>query len=142
MRVIVDTNVIISYLLQTSPSSPPTRILRAALEGRFELILGEKQIDEVVRSVRSKLGLASRISVEAAEELVATLRVVATIVPEIRETIPALTRDPGDDYLIAHAIRDEVDVVVCGDKDLLAFDKPDSLRIVSPADFVRILDAQ
>lgn len=33
--------------------------------------------------------------------------------------VPAITRDPKDDYLVALALRERVDALVSGDRDLL-----------------------
>ena len=43
----------------------------------------------------------------------------AEIAPRIEAPIPAVTRDPEDDYLIAYALVGRADYLVSGDKDLL-----------------------
>jgi predicted nucleic acid-binding protein len=53
--------------------------------------------------------------------------------------VPAVVRDPKDDYLIAHSVLEQVDYLVSGDKDLLVLGSVLGVRIVSPADFALLL---
>jgi len=53
-------------------------------------------------------------------------------------TVPAVTRDPDDDYLVALARRHRLDFIVTGDKDLLEWGEEASLAI-SPAAFEALL---
>lgn len=141
MRVSIDTNVFVSYLLNRAPDRNPSRIIQAAFDRHFELILSETLLKELATTVLGKPYLVSRIDEQAITAFLHQIRLNATIVPEIPDALPAITRDPGDDYLIVHAVRERVDYLVSGDKDLLAFGSLEGLRIVSPADFARILSS-
>lgn len=50
-----------------------------------------------------------------------------------------MTRDPDDDYLIAHALAAGADYLVSWDNDLRDLGFVDGLAIVSPPEFLRIL---
>jgi uncharacterized protein len=139
MRVSIDTNVFVSYLLNRAPDRNPSRIIQAAFDRHFELILSETLLKELATTVLGKPYLVSRIGEQKITAILYQIRLSATIVPEIPDALPAITRDPGDDYLIVHAVRERVDYLVSDDKDLLAFGDVEGLRIVSPADFVRLL---
>lgn len=139
MRVCVDTNVLISYLLDPTSAGPPARTVRACFQAGVELVLNETILKELTRKISSKSYLQARIGQVDADEFVSLVREVATIVPEITEAIPSTTRDTNDDYLIAHSIMERVDYLVSGDKDLLALGSVLNVRIVSPADFVLLL---
>jgi len=65
--------------------------------------------------------------------------IAAELVPEIEETVPALVRDPKDDYLLAHALVARADYLVTGDKDLLVLNPVGDLQILSPTQFTLIL---
>ena len=86
---------------------------------------------------RRKPKLISRIPELRWDEFTNLLRDVATVLPKQTRPFPRVVRDEDDDYLVAIAIWEDVDVIVSGDKDLLALreylDRP---RIMSPADFV------
>ena len=139
MKACVDTNVLISHLLGAASGRAPTLVLDYFFEGRFDLIISETTIAELMRKIEDKRYLADRIPIGEAQELVALLRGVATIVEELSDAIPPATRDPKDDYLIAHSIIEQVDYLVSGDKDLLALGSVLGVRILSPADFVLLL---
>ena len=68
------------------------------------------------------------------------MRTIARVLPEITDEIPVHSRDRKDDYLLEHAVREQPDYLVSGDKDLLTLGEHAGVRIVSPARFVEILD--
>lgn len=87
--------------------------------------------------------LADRFSREVIEELAAfveIMRQVGEVVAEIEDEIPAVSRDPKDDYLLAYAVVGETDYLVTGDKDLLVLDSLGSLRINNPTDFAALME--
>jgi putative PIN family toxin of toxin-antitoxin system len=139
MRVCLDTNLLIGLLLNTDPVSSPFRIVQAALQGKFDLLLSETTFEELLSATESKAYLAKRISRDDVLELIGFLRANSTVIPEISTDIPPISRDADDDYLVTHAVLEEADFLVSGDKDLLALGSIMSVRIVSPADFVRYL---
>jgi hypothetical protein len=140
MRVCIDTNVLVSYLLAPEADQSPNQVVRAGFGRRFDLWLSETTLQEVARSVRSKPWLASRVDAKRADRFLLQLRRLATIAPDFPDQLPHVTRDPGDDYLIAHSVLARVDFLVTGDKDLLVLGEVAGVRIVSPAAFVAILD--
>jgi putative PIN family toxin of toxin-antitoxin system len=142
MRVIIDTHILISALLSPSPSRPPAAIINHAVAGTFDLIVSETTIAELNGKIASKDYLASRLPNEVVELFIAAMRATAVIVPEITEDIPLLSRDRKDDYLLMHAVIEDVDLLATGDKDLLVLGEIAGVRIVSPTEFVAILEAQ
>lgn len=142
MKVCLDANVFISYLLRSSDEHPPGIVINAGLAGRFDVILNEKTIIETRQSISSKPYLTQRIREIDLEALVVGLDLVATVIPETAAPLPLVTRDPGDDYLIAHSILEQIDYLVTGDKDLLVLGEVAGIHIVTPAEFVAILEAE
>jgi putative PIN family toxin of toxin-antitoxin system len=142
MKVIVDANVLISYLLAKLESNPFRVLLRRATEGAFQLLLSEKTIDEFAGSVARKPHLSKIITPDAVESLMSLLELIAEVSPEPNDPIEIHTRDVKDDYLVAHAIRTAADYLVTGDHDLLELNHDKAFRIVSPATFIMILSEQ
>lgn len=141
MRVLVDTNVLIAYLLKPESDLSPSRIVRAGLEKRFTFIIGSTCIAELERSVRQKSWLSSRIRETALVETVSMLRRHVEIVSSVaRAGSQQISRDPDDDVVLLDAAFAEVDYLVTGDADLLTLDRFAAVRIVSPADFLAILE--
>lgn len=141
MRVLIDANALISYMLNPDSDHPPSAIVNAGLRRTFELLISETTLTELTHSVSSnKPYLRARIRADETERVSQLLRVVTTVVPEIGFEAPQVARDYKDDYLLAHAVLEQVDFLVSGDRDLLALQISSPFRTVSPADFVLLLD--
>ncbi len=140
IRALVDANILISVLLAQDPESPPPTLVEWAFAGAFKFMVSETSFTELADRIQTKPYLQNRISVEDAQSLVNALRTIAHVLPEITGEIPAHSRDRKDDYLLEHAIREQPDYLVSGDKDLLTLGEHQGVQIVSPAVFVAILD--
>lgn len=143
MRILLDTNILISNLRSPTPDTSATGILlRVALTGGFTLLFVEGVVEELTRKLRERADLAARIPHADAAELVATMRTVADLVPRLPEPYPEIGRDRKDDFLIAHGVVARADYLVSWDKDLLDLKEIDGFRIVTPPEFLDILRAE
>jgi putative PIN family toxin of toxin-antitoxin system len=133
-RAVLDPNVLIAAAI--SPDGTPARCVRAHAEGRYELVVSPLLLAEL-RTVLRREKFRRFLTVEQAERLVDALARDARVVADPPEPAP-LSRDPGDDYLIALARDVGAHVLVTGDADLLELDLAD-VRIVSPRDFLELL---
>lgn len=131
MRVLVDANPFVSFLLHPARDSAASRLVRAAIAGEFTLLVPEGLLEELVRAGSEKPYLARRIPASELAELTGLLREVAEAVPFVEPPFPAITRDPKDDYLIAYAVTGFADYLVTGDGDLLALGRIDNVRILT-----------
>ena len=139
MRILVDANVIISYLLNPRQSSAIVKIFDAVFAGEVTVLFPQALLDEVAITVTGKARLRRRIPTDSLNVVISSLKVLAEAVPRIEEEIPQVTRDPKDDYLLAYAMVGEADYLVTGDKDLLVLENIDRLKIITPALFARLL---
>ena len=140
-RVLIDTNVLISYLLQPDAPGAVQAILRAFLEGHFTLLVPGALLQELLVTVRGKRRLVKRIPPEELTTFIAVLEEFGEEVGEISDPIPMVTRDPKDDYLLAYALVGEADYLVTGDKDLLELQgQITGLEILTPAQFIDVLE--
>jgi putative PIN family toxin of toxin-antitoxin system len=112
LRAVLDVGVIVSGVL--AAGGPPGQILNRWRGGEFDLVASPSLLAELQR-VLAYDRIRSRISPEEAQELAAELRHHAIVVDDPREIEPGLTRDPGDDYLVALARSAGADVLVSGD---------------------------
>lgn len=122
MRALLDTNVIISYLLTPHRESAPRIVLEAALDGVFTLLVADAILAELARRASTKPYLAQRITPDDLDRLIRALGTVAIRIPAITDAIPAVGRDPKDDYLLAYAVVGRADYLVTGDQDLLSLE--------------------
>lgn len=139
MRVLLDANIFISYLLNPQKPGALRAIMRAAFEGELTFLLPEALLAEFVNKIPQKPFLADRINAEELQQFVNLIHQVGEVVPVIREEIPAVTRDPKDDYLLAYGMVGEADYLVTGDEDLLVLGQVGTLTIITPRDFVAVL---
>ena len=139
MRVLVDANIFLSFLLFPRRDSPSRQVIQAAILGTFVLLVPEELLEELAARAREKPYLAERIHPEEVDELAQILSTIAEPIPQITEPIPALTRDPKDDYLIAYALVGSADYLVTGDRDLLALRQVGDVKIVTPREFATLL---
>lgn len=139
MRVLLDTNILLSYLLTSYQQSLIHRIVVAGLSGAFVILLPGELLDEMARKARGKKYLADRISPNELQEFARILSDLAETIPVITEEIPAVTRDPKDDYLLAYAVVGEADYLVTGDDDLLVLGNVEGVKIVTAREFLAIL---
>ena len=129
MRVVLDTNVLISALI--SSSGPPGQLLSAVKRGDMVLVTSDYQLDEL-RKVLARDRLRAYIKPEEAQDLIDNLGTVGTVISEL----PAceLSPDPADNPILATAIAGKVNLIVSGDKsDMLVLEYVENIRIVSPA---------
>lgn len=143
MRVLIDTNVLISTLLSRSQSySSVDRLMIAAIRGDFVLLVSEEVLDEFRRARASKPFLRERILQEEMDEFIALVRGVAQVISRQSEFPPAILRDPRDDFLLVAAAIADADYLVTGDRDLLDIGEHlTQPRICSAAEFLELLSA-
>jgi uncharacterized protein len=135
LRAVLDPNVIVSALL--APSGTPAKVLRAWLDGDYELIASPLLMAELIR-VFDYPKLRSRISETESRQFIELLKHQGEIVDDPDLSLPVHSSDPDDDYLIALAATTR-SVIVSGDHHL--FDLADHLPVHSPAAFLELLIA-
>ena len=111
MRVVLDTNVLISALLVGRSTS--AQLLTAWRRGQFELLTCELQLQEV-RAVTRRDAVRALIRPALAGELINQLRGMAVWI----DALPPVDRspDPFDNFLLAMAEGGQADRLVSGDK--------------------------
>lgn len=145
MRALFDTNVFISYLLPSRTGSTIMQIVEAAFSRLFTLLIAQDIADEFSNKVVNSKYLSQRIPREEADALLQTLLEVAEVIPAISTgpdtqlAFPVVTRDPKDDYLLAYALVGQADYLVTGDADLSSLDEVEGVKIVTPAEFLSVL---
>lgn len=132
MRLVIDTNILISALL--GERSLPGHLIGLWREGRFDLITAAEQIDELMRVTRYPK-IRQRLAPALAGRLINDLREVAILVGNVPEV--AISADPYDNYLLAMALAGAADFLVTGDKrDVLNLKLHEGTRIISVRDFL------
>jgi uncharacterized protein len=136
MRVVLDTNVLLSALI--SPHGAPDLIYKAWRAARFELVTSVVQLDELRRASRyPKLK-----AILPAHRIGAMVNNMQNAI--VLERLPALPEgidisDPHDAYLFTMALTGEADYLITGDKraGLLQKGNAGQARIITPTQFCK-----
>jgi len=137
MKVVLDTNVIVSGLLW---GGPPNRLLKWARDGVLEVVCCEEAIAEVKRVIEYPK-FSRRISALefSSQQIMAYLMNLVVHVPS-PESVPAvISEDPSDDLFLALAVENRAHLIVSGDRHLLALKEYDHLPIVTPGEAVDVV---
>ena len=133
LKVVIDTNVLISGLLKGRSTRP---IINAFINNAFILVTSNKVLEELVWTIR-KPKLTSFIPEADSALLIALITEQARIVkPSQKLTI---CRDKKDNILLECALEAKADLIVTGDKDLLTLSSFRGIDIVTPSVFLRRL---
>lgn len=122
MRVLLDTNVVISAILF---GGAPRQLLETALSGGIDLVTSPPLLAELERVLIHKFQFRSTNA--------ASIRAELDALGEVAEPARArrVTRSITDHFVLATAVGGKVDVVVTGDKELLALESYEGIPIES-----------
>ena len=130
MRVVLDTNVLISAALKRNSTPAVAAHLAARRAGLLRSAATQQQLFDVIarpyfaRLIDAEARIWLGNLMEAAELVAITERIAAC-------------RDPTDDKFLELAISGHAEAIVTGDADLLALDPFRGIPIVTPAIFLQ-----
>ncbi|MCG3196609.1 MAG: hypothetical protein GHCLOJNM_01085 [bacterium] len=135
MRVVVDTNVIISGLFQ--PEGIPGTIRKLIGKRTFDLCLSRPLIEEI-SEVLDRPSIRPRLKVQdwEVEEFLQLLSRLEGGMASPRPIDPTVLADPDDDMILATALAAKADVIVSGDRHLLDLQSYQGIPILSPRQFL------
>jgi uncharacterized protein len=142
VKVLLDANVLISYLLAPDDARTVVQVVNTCLTEAVTLLVPPELISEIETTVQQLAHLNVRIELAKVAVLMDALTMIGIVPPPIAASAAErrrVTRDANDDYLVGQALLHEVDYLVTGDKDLLVLGKVQNLRILSPAQFWNIV---
>lgn len=135
MRVILDTNVLVSALLYER--SLPYQLVTLWRQGRFTLLISAEQLDELRRVTRYPK-IRARLTPALAGRLINDLKSVADMVTNLPDV--TVSRDPWDNYLLATIEAGNADILITGDKaDLLSLDRHAGANIMTVRQFLEMI---
>lgn len=127
MRVVLDTNILISALI--TRNTPPDKLYQAWLRGEIELIVSDAQIAEI-HDVLSRPRLRRFIDKDEADAIVENIDTRALIITEL--PVVTLSPDPKDNPILVSAIRGKAELIVSGDKKhLLALGDVNGIPVIT-----------
>ena len=129
MRIVVDTNVIVSALVF---GGLPRRIFELVEGGYCELFYAAEIQEETRRVLRDKFGWDE-------DRLDRYLRTLWSLGKRVvlRHRVNAVREDPDDNRILECALAADADVIVSGDRHLLKLGAHEGITILTPRDFLK-----
>lgn len=130
MRVVLDTNVLVSGVFFTGP---PSTILRAWRDRRITLLISAPILEEYGRVARE---LARKFPSVRLDSILTLLMVKAEMVeaPSLSEKV---CEDPEDDKFLACALAGGCRLIISGDRLLRKTSGYRGIRVLTPGRFVK-----
>ena len=129
MKVVLDTNVLVSGIFY---SGPPAVILRAWKRGKISLVTSPKILDEYKRVVEELAIQFPGVEIQPILELIVVYSEVCSP-PPLAEPV---CEDPSDDKFFSAALEAGAKIIVSGDKHLLKVSGYQGLSVLTPRQFV------
>jgi len=132
LKVIIDSNVLVSILKGSEKLLP---IYLAFRNEKFLLVVTPELIKELADVLyRPKLGIDSK-------DIKALFRIIKEkalyVTPKFR--LLDVCRDPKDEFILCAALEAKTDIIVTGDKDLLALKTFRNIPIITPRKFIELI---
>jgi uncharacterized protein len=140
LRAVLDSSVLVSGFLTEGGTT--AALLSRYRQGAFASCSSPWIIEETERALLRPRNINRyRYRPEDVRQFLDGLAGSAQIFP-ISPEVPAVTRDPSDDQVIACAVAAQADYLVTGDDDMLVLTEYRGIRIVTPRQFLDLLDAR
>ena len=138
MRLVLDTNVVVSGLIW---GGPPRQLLVLGRSGRVTLFSSAILLDELIDVLKREKFSALLASQEITPTLLMQHYGMLTTVVRPEPIGRTVLSDEDDDHVIATALSAQADVIATGDRDLLKLHPYRTVQILSPSDALRYVEA-
>lgn len=128
MRIVLDTNVLISGIFF---SGPPAKILPAWKAKKIQFVISPDMYSEYSRVAEIISNKYAGVDISEILNLIAVHSEIIDA-PRLPKTI---CKDPDDDKFIACAISGKVEIIVSGDKNLIDTSGYKDIRVINPREF-------
>lgn len=140
LKAVVDTNVFVAGTI--SPKDFPAMILNAWKERKFELVVSPSIIEEVREVLfRPKIKNLTFWTDKQRDEFIEALTRASILTPGFLN-LKVVEDDPDDDKFIAAALEGGAGYILTGDVHLLKLHSYKGIRILTPREFIKIVDCQ
>jgi putative PIN family toxin of toxin-antitoxin system len=134
MKVFFDTNV---YVAEALLGGAAEQMVSASITARWRIFSSLQVLSETQRILIEKLGFSHRFGLLTRKRIRRRAAMVDS--PVSRHVVAG---DPADNSILQAALKAGADFLVTNDKQLLALNPYESLRIISMADYFDLLKHQ
>jgi putative PIN family toxin of toxin-antitoxin system len=132
IRVVVDTNVMVSFLIGKRLRKMKDKLSDASIK----LILTDQLINEL-KLVTSRPKFRKYFNKQDVVEFIELISIIG--LSYTIQDIPKICRDSKDNFLLSLCVIGEVDFLVTGDNDLLDLQEYKGTKIIMASEFEKIL---
>lgn len=128
MRVVLDTNVLISGIFF---SGPPAQILKAWNDGAVQFVVSNEILEEYFE-------VGERLSLRYPDIEITQILVLIVQNSQIVKVAPLpepVSSDSDDDKFLACAAASDTKVIISGDSDLLTVSGYENVQVIAPREF-------
>jgi putative PIN family toxin of toxin-antitoxin system len=136
VKIVVDANVFVSAAI--AKGAPHDLIMRWLRGADYEILLCPLLVEEIESVLVIRESLRRYIPREEAETFVVMIATFGSLLPNPLSVVPE-SRDQRDDYLIHFARKNNAELIVSGDRDLLEW-LDQSPPVVTPRTFLERAD--
>ena len=135
MRVVIDTNVLISGTFWSSSSF---HVLKLVDAGRIELVVSREILEEYDELLhRDEIMSKTAYSQEKTNAAAKMLK--KAVLVEVSNQVHLVKDDPDDDKFIEAAIAGGAQFIISQDKDLLTLKEVREIKIITPERFLELV---
>lgn len=132
MRVVADTNILVSALLFGGTSE---QVFLAGLRGEIQLLISLSLLKEFEKVLKEKF----KLNIHLVREIIEEVREAAEIV-EVSSHIKAISYPDEENRVLECAIDGKADFIVTGDtRHILPLKEYGGIKILSPSEFLKHL---
>src|SRR4051794_34333551 len=138
-RAVLDSSILVSAFL--TPHGSVVQLLREPTRSQYQLCLSEYILTETADTLLFKARLRAYAYTDTEVRVFIHGLLTRAEMTNSLPTLRAVPNDPKDDPIIATAVAAKADYLVTGDRaHLLPIGQYEGIRIVSPRDFLDILN--
>ena len=131
-RIVIDTNVMVSFLI----GKRLRRLQNKLSDLSIKLIITDQLINEL-KLVTSRPKFRKYFDKQDVNEFIDLISIIG-FTYQIQD-IPAVCRDPKDNFLLSLCLIGNVTFLVTGDKDLLDMEEYKGTKIITASEFEKLL---
>jgi len=140
IRAVLDTNTLVSAVINVE-SSVASEIYQSSKNKRFLLIISSSilaELEDVLH--RDRIMNFHKRSVAELKTVLSELADVSY--PVLGNTVVEIVRDPDDNKIISAALEGNANFIVSRDRDLLDLKEYQSIKIITPEEFMRVFRSE
>ncbi|MBI4008634.1 putative toxin-antitoxin system toxin component, PIN family [Candidatus Roizmanbacteria bacterium] len=139
MKIVLDTSIIIAFLLSKGKSNL-TEIIKLAKDQRINIITCKEIFWELQNTIHlDKVKKFSSYKPRLIAQFIAWYKYSTTFISLPSSRISSVSRDLNDNIYLQLAKLHNIDYIITGDKDLLVLKKISNTKIVTPERFIKNL---